>query len=64
MSTLSIHAMEYLRLHLHYEDVRSGLRASLGSFFAKACAPVERAATVAVVCWIPAVSPAIVTPTG
>ena len=49
MSTLSIHPVEYLRLHLHYEEVRSGLRASLGSFVVKVCALVERAATVAVV---------------
>ena len=49
MSTLSIHPMESLRLHLHYEELRSGLRASLGSSVAKVCALVERAVTVAVV---------------
>ena len=49
MSTLSIHPVEYLRLHLHYEEVRSGLRASLGSFVPKVCAAVEGAVTVAIV---------------
>ncbi len=49
MSTLSIHPMEYLRLHLHYGEVRSGLRASLGSFVRKVSAPVEQAVTIAVV---------------
>ena len=49
MSTLSIHPMEYLRLHLHYEEARIGLLASLRSLVRKVSAPVERAATVAVV---------------
>ena len=49
MSTVSIHPMEYLRLHLHYEEVSTRLRTSLESFFAKVCASVERATTVAAV---------------
>ena len=35
MSTLSIHPIEYLRLHLHYEEVRTGLLAPLGSLVKK-----------------------------
>ena len=49
MSTVSIHPVEYLRLHLHYDEVRTRLRASLESFFANVCESVERATTVAVV---------------
>jgi hypothetical protein len=49
MSTLSIHPMEYFRLHLHYEEARTGLLASLRSLVRQISAPVERAATVAVV---------------
>jgi len=49
MSTLSIHPMEYLRLHVPYEEVRRGLFASLGSLAQKVSAAVERAATIAVV---------------
>lgn len=49
MSTLSIHAVEHLRLHVHYEEVRRGLLASLGSLAKKVSAPVERAAAIAVV---------------
>ena len=49
MSTLSIHPVEYLRLHLHYEEVRTRLGVSLESFFASVCASVERATTAAVV---------------
>ena len=49
MSTLSIHPIEYLRLHLHYEEVRTGLLASLASSVKKVCAPVERAVTIAVI---------------
>jgi hypothetical protein len=49
MSTLSIHPGEYLRLHVHYKEVRTGLLASLRSLVQKVSAPVERAATIAVV---------------
>lgn len=49
MSTLSIHPVEYLRLHLHHEEVRTRLRASLKSLFANVCVSVERVTTAAVV---------------
>ena len=49
MSTLSIHPVEHLRLHVRYEEVRRGLLASLRSLVRKVSAPVERAATVGVV---------------
>ena len=49
MSTLSIHPMEYLRLHVYYEEVRRGLRAALGSLAKRVSAPVERAAAIAVI---------------
>ena len=49
MSTLSTHPMEYLRLHVHSEEVKRGLLASLRSLAKKVSAPVERAATIAVV---------------
>ena len=49
MSTLSIHPIEYLRLHLHYEEVRTGLLASLGSLVKKVFESSEQAATIAVV---------------
>jgi hypothetical protein len=32
MSTLSIHPVEYLRLHVHYEELRTRLLRSLGVF--------------------------------
>ena len=48
MSTLSIHPIEYLRLHLHYEEVRTGLLASLGSLVKKVFESSEQAATIAV----------------
>jgi hypothetical protein len=54
MSTLSIHPMEYLRLHVYYEEVRRGLRAALGSLAKRVSAPVERAATIAVVLFVAA----------
>ncbi len=49
MSTLSIHPVEYLRLHLHYEEVRSGLRASLGSYVKKVLPSLERVVALAVI---------------
>jgi len=41
--------MEYLRVHVHYEGVWTRVLTSLGSLVKKVSAPVERAATVAVV---------------
>jgi hypothetical protein len=49
MSVISIHPIEYLRLHLHYEEVRTGLLASLGSLVQKVFESSEQAATIAVV---------------
>ena len=49
MTTLSIHPIEYLRLHLHYEEVRTGLLASLRSLVKKVFELSEEAATIAVV---------------
>ena len=54
MSTLSIHPVEYLRLHLHYEEVRTRLRASLESFIVNVGASLERATTTAVVLFVAA----------
>ena len=48
MSTLSIHPIEYLRVHLHYEEVRTGLLASLGSLAKKVFESSEQAATIVV----------------
>jgi spore maturation protein SpmA len=44
-----MHPIEYLRLHLHYEEVRTGLLASLGSLVKKVFESSEQAATIAVV---------------
>jgi len=49
MSTLSMHPIEYLRLHLHYEEGRRGLRASVGSFVKKVFEYAEKAPAIAVV---------------
>ena len=49
MSTLSIHPIEHLKLHLHYEEVRTGLLASLGSLVKKVFKLAEQAAIIAVV---------------
>jgi len=49
MSTLSIHPIEYLRLHLHYEAVRTRLLTSVGSYVKKVFESSEQAATIAVV---------------
>jgi spore maturation protein SpmA len=46
MSTLSIHPMEYLRPHLHYEEIRTRF---LTSLVKKVFELSERAATIAVV---------------
>ena len=49
MSTLSIHPIEYLKLHLHYEEVRTGLLASLRSLIKKVFESSEQAATLVAV---------------
>ena len=49
MSTLSIHPIEYLRVHLHYEETRTRVLSSLGSVAKKVFNSSEQAATIAVV---------------
>lgn len=49
MSTLSIHPVEYLKLHLHYEETRTRVLSSLGSVVKKVFNASEQAATLAVV---------------
>ena len=49
MSTLSIHPMEYLRVHVHYEGVWTRVLTSLGSLVKKAIGLSDQAATIAVV---------------
>ena len=49
MSTMSIHPIEYLRIHLHYEETRTKVLASLGSLVKKVFESSERAATIAVI---------------
>ena len=49
MNTLSNYPVEYLRLHVHYGAVKTGLYASLGSLVQKVSVPVARATTIAVV---------------
>jgi hypothetical protein len=49
MSTLSIHPREYLRLHLHYEEIRTRFLTSPGSLVKKVFESSEQAATIAVV---------------
>jgi len=46
MSTISIHSMEYLRLHLHYEGIWASCCKSL---FKKVLESSEQAATIAVI---------------
>ena len=46
MSTLSIHPIEYLRVHMHYEGV---LTRGLGSLVKKVFESSDQAATIAVV---------------
>jgi hypothetical protein len=48
MSTLSIHPIEYLRLHVHYEGIWTRLLTSLGSLVKKVFESSEQAATIAV----------------
>ena len=49
MSTLSIHPIEYLRVHVHYEEVWTRLVTSLGSLVKKLFESSAQAATIAVV---------------
>jgi len=49
MSTLSIHPVEYLRMHVHSDAVWRELVSAIGSLAKKVSAPVERTATIAVV---------------
>jgi spore maturation protein SpmA len=49
MSTFSIHPVEYLKLHLHYEETRTRVLSSLGSVARKVFNSSEQAATIAVV---------------
>ena len=49
MSTLSTHPIEHHRLHLHYEEVRTRLLTSVGSYVKKVFESSEQAATIAVV---------------
>ena len=51
MSTLSIHPIEYLRLHVHYEGIWTRLLTSLGSLVKKVFESSEQAATIAVLLW-------------
>jgi hypothetical protein len=48
MSTLSIHPMEYLRLHVHYEGIWTRLLTSCGSLVKKVFESSEQAATIVV----------------
>jgi hypothetical protein len=49
MSAFSIHPVEYLKLHLHYEETRTRVLSSLGSVARKVFNSSEQAATIAVV---------------
>ena len=49
MSTLSIHPVEYLKAHLHYEETRTRVLSSLGLVARKVLNSSEQAATIAVV---------------
>ena len=49
MSALSIHPVEYLKGHLHYEEIRTRLLPSLGLVARKVFNSSEQAATIAVV---------------
>jgi len=49
MSTVSMHPVEYIRVHLHYQDIRGGLIEALNALHRKASVPVERAAAIAIV---------------
>ena len=47
MSTLSIHPVEYLKLHLHYEEIRTRLLSSLGLVVKKVLNTSEQAVLIA-----------------
>ena len=47
MSTLSVYSAEHLKLHVHHEEVRTGL---LTSLLKKTLESADRAAGIAVVC--------------
>ena len=49
MSTLSIHPIEYLRVHLHYEEIRTRLIGQLRLFVKKVLESSEQSATIAMV---------------
>jgi spore maturation protein SpmA len=49
MSTLSIHPVEYLKLHLHYEETRTRLLSSLRSVAKRVFNSSEQAVTIAVI---------------
>ena len=49
MSSLLTHPVEYLKLHLHYEELGKRLRSSLRSVAEKVFNASEQAATIAVV---------------
>ena len=49
MSILSIHPVEYLKIHLHYEEVKLRLLSLFGWAVEKVCKPSEQTATIAVV---------------
>ncbi len=49
MSTFPIHPVEYVKLHLHYEETRTRVLSSLGAVVKKVFNSSEQAATIAVV---------------
>ena len=49
MSALSIHPVEYLKVHLHYEEIRGRLQSSLSSVAKKVFNASEQVATLVVV---------------
>ena len=49
MSTLSIHPVEYLKLHLHYEETKTRVLSSLGSVVKKGFSFAEQVATIVVI---------------
>ena len=46
MSTVSIHPIEYLKLHLHYEETRIRVLASLGALVKKVSESAAHTATL------------------
>ena len=49
MSTVSIHPVEYLKLHVHYEETRTRLLSSIGWVAKRVFNSSDQAATIAVV---------------